>query len=117
MQSGSAKVAHPNKKEWFNPAVFSYPNGTYGNDGRVSAIGPMYDQIDLSLMKSFKIGERVNVLFRPEFLNAFNIQNYGIPNTGYSLPNQQGVYSTGTITGLANGAFPRQIQLSVRGNF
>jgi hypothetical protein len=116
-QSGSAKVAHPNKNEWFNPSVFSYPNGTYGNAGRVSAIGPMYDQIDFSLMKGFKIGERVNIQLRPEFLNVFNIQNYGNPNTGYSPPNSDGVYSMGTITGLANGAFPRQIQLSVRGNF
>jgi hypothetical protein len=109
-QSGSAKVPHPNKKEWFNPAVFSSPSGTYGNAGRVSAIGPAFDQIDLSLMKGFRIGERVNVQFRPEFLNAFNIQNYGNPSTGVGA-------GMGTIGGLANGAFPRQIQLSVRGTF
>ncbi len=109
-QSGSAKVSHPTKSEWFNPSVFSAPSGTYGNAGRVSAIGPMFDQIDLSLMKGFRIGDRVNIQFRPEFLNAFNIQNYGNPSTGVGA-------GMGTIGGLANGAFPREIQLSVRGNF
>lgn len=116
-QSGSAKVSHPNKTEWFNPRVFSSPSGTYGNAGRVSAIGPAFDQVDFSLMKGFKIGDRVDIQFRPEFLNVFNIQNYGNPNTGYSAPNAQGVYSMGTINSLANGALPRQIQLSVRGSF
>jgi len=32
-QSGSAKVSHPTKSEWFNPNVFSQPSGTYGNAG------------------------------------------------------------------------------------
>jgi hypothetical protein len=110
MQNGSAKVAHPNKAQWFNPNVFSSPSGTWGNAGRVSAIGPAFDQIDFSLMKGFMIKERVNIQFRPEFLNAFNIQNYGNPSTGVGA-------GMGVIGGLANGAIPRQIQLSVRGSF
>ncbi len=109
-QSGSAKVSHPTKTEWFNKDVFSPPSKEYGDCGRVSAIGPAFDQVDLSLMKGFRIGERVNIQFRPEFLNAFNIQNYGNPGTTVGG-------GMGVIGGLANGAFPRQIQLSVRGNF
>jgi hypothetical protein len=112
-QSGSAKVAHPSKSQWFNPNVFSAPSGTYGNAGRVSAIGPAFDQVDFSLMKGVTIKDKVNIQFRPEFLNAFNIQNYGNPSTGYTPPGQ----GMGTITGLANGAFARQIQLSVTGHF
>jgi hypothetical protein len=109
-QSGSSKVSHPTKTEWFNPNVFSAPSLQYGNSGRVSAIGPMFDQVDFSLMKGFKIGERVNIQFRPEFLNFFNIQNYGIPGTTVGG-------GMGVIGGLASGAFPRQIQLSVKGTF
>jgi hypothetical protein len=109
-QSGSAKVSHPTKNEWFNPNVFSSPSGTYGNAGRVSAFGPAFDQVDFSLMKGFRIGERVNIQLRPEFLNVFNIQNYGNPSTGVGA-------GMGNINGLANGAFARQIQLSVRGQF
>ena len=109
-QSGSSKVSHPTKSEWFNPAVFSAPSDAYGDAGRVSAFSPAFDQIDFSLMKGFRIGERVNVQFRPEFLNAFNIQNYGVPGTTVGG-------GMGVISGLANGAFPRQIQLSVRGTF
>jgi hypothetical protein len=109
-QSGSAKVSHPTKSEWFNPAVFSSPSGTYGNAGRVSAIGPAFDQVDFSLMKSFDIGERVHIVFRPEFLNIFNIQNYSYPSTGVGS-------GMGVIGSLANGSFPRQIQLGFTGTF
>jgi len=109
-QSGSAKVSHPTKSEWFNPAAFSAPSKMYGNCGRVSAFSPAFDQIDFSLMKGFKIGERVNIQFRPEFFNVFNIQNYGVPGTTVGG-------GMGVIGGLANGALPRQIQLSFRGTF
>jgi hypothetical protein len=109
-QSGSAKVSHPTKSEWFNPAVFSAPSKAYGDCGRVSAFTPAFDQVDFSLMKGFRIGERVNIQFRPEFFNVFNIQNYGTPGTTVGG-------GMGVIGGLANGALPRQIQLSVRGNF
>ena len=109
-QSGSAKVSHPTKSEWFNPAVFSAPSASYGNCGRVSAFSPMFDQVDFSLMKGFRIGEKVNIQFRPEFFNIFNIQNYGTPGTTVGG-------GMGVIGGLANGALPRQIQISVRGSF
>jgi hypothetical protein len=109
-QAGSSKVAHPTKNEWFNPAVFSAPSGTYGNSGRESATTPPFDVVDFSLMKGFKIGERVNVQFRPEFFNLFNIQNYGIPGTTVGG-------GMGVISGLAAGATPRQIQLSIKGTF
>jgi hypothetical protein len=109
-QSGSAKVAHPTKSKWFNPAVFSAPSGTYGNAGRVSALSPAFDQIDFSLMKGFNIKDKVNIQFRPEFLNVFNIQNYGTPGTTVGG-------GMGVIGGLASGATPRQIQLSIKGTF
>ncbi len=109
-QNGNAKVSHPTKSQWFNPNVFSAPSGTYGNAGRVSAFTPAFDQVDFSLMKGFTIKDRVNVQFRPEFLNVFNIQNYGVPGTTVGS-------GMGVIGGLANGAFPRQIQLSFRGTF
>jgi len=109
-QSGSAKVSHPSKSEWFNPNVFSAPSGTYGNAGRVSALSPAFDQIDFSLIKGFRIKDKVNIEFRPEFLNIFNIQNYGIPGTTVGG-------GMGVIGGLANGALPRQIQLSFKGTF
>jgi hypothetical protein len=109
-QSGSAKLSHPTKSEWFNPNVFSTPSGTYGNAGRVSALSPAFDQVDFSLMKGFRIKDKVNIQFRPEFLNVFNIQNYGNPSTGVGA-------GMGVINSLANGAFARQIQLSVRGQF
>jgi hypothetical protein len=109
-QSGSAAVSHPTKSKWFNPAVFTAPSGTYGNAGRVSAFTPSFAQVDFSLMKGFMIKDKVNIQFRPEFLNVFNIQNYGTPGTTVGA-------GMGVIGGLASGALPRQIQLSVTGHF
>jgi hypothetical protein len=109
--TGSPKLSSPNKNHAFNTAVFAHPVNQYGNSGRGLLTSTPYDNIDFSLMKGFKIGERVNVQFRPEFFNLFNIQNYGTPGTTF------GGGGFGVVSGLAPGATPRQIQLSVRGTF
>jgi len=106
--SASPKVSHPTKTAAFNTSVFSHPSGTYGNSGRGVITAMPYDNIDLSLMKGFQIGENVKVQFRPEFFNVFNIMNYGNPGVTYGGGN------FGVITGLASGSKPRQIQFSLR---
>jgi hypothetical protein len=50
-QSGSAKVPHPNKKEWFDPAAFSSPSGTCRNTGRTSAKDPLWQQSYINLVR------------------------------------------------------------------
>jgi hypothetical protein len=109
--SGSPKLPHPNKNAAFNTAVFSDPVNSYGNSGRGLLTSTPYDNVDFSLMRGFKIGERANIQVRPEFFNVFNIQNYGLPGTTL---NGGGF---GIVSGLASGATPRQIQLSIRGSF
>jgi hypothetical protein len=44
-----------------------------------------YDNVYLSFIKEFHIGEHLKVQFRPEFFTVFNIQNYGIPGTTYGM--------------------------------
>ena len=108
---GNPKVSHPTKNMAFNTAAFAHPVNQYGNSGRAPVIGMPYDNVDFSLMKQLPVYERFAFQFRAEFFNVFNIQNYGLPGTTF------GSSGFGVITGLAAGATPRQIQLSLRASF
>jgi hypothetical protein len=77
-----------------------YPDGTpldpnsvdalwrFGNSGyRLgSARGPGFWNVDMGLLKDFKISESKYFQLRWEIYNAFNHQNLGLPNTGWCLP-------------------------------
>ena len=51
-----------------------------GNAGRGILRADGIGNIDLSLMKSTKIGERVNSQFRGDFFNLTNTRNFGVPD-------------------------------------
>jgi hypothetical protein len=55
--------------------------GTFGNFPRNSFNGPGFWQVDISLTKRTKIGERADMEFKTTFFNAFNHANfvYGTP--------------------------------------
>ena len=62
------------------------PNqGRFGTLGRNSFRGPAYYNFDFALIKDTPIGrrsggaERVDLQFRAEFFNLFNIVNMGLP--------------------------------------
>ena len=109
--TGNPKVSHPTKKRYFDTTVFAHPVNQYGTSGRGVLTGPLYDNIDFSLMKQQHIWESVAVQFRAEFFNVFNIQNYNTPGVTYGGSN------FGVITSLLSGATPRQIQFSLRASF
>jgi hypothetical protein len=63
--------------QWFNTAAFAYPAyGYFGNAGNNIVRGPGVQQWDLSLFKTFRIGEHVNFNLRGEAFNAFNHTNF-----------------------------------------
>ena len=76
------------------------PNqGRFGTLGRDSFRGPAYDDFDISLVKDTPVGKRqsgselINVQFRAEFFNIFNIVNMGLPSntllgSGFGLINR-----------------------------
>jgi hypothetical protein len=68
---------------YINAAAFSVAQPyTYGNAPRtLPCQGPGYDNSDISVNKSFPIGERLKVEFRAEALNAFNTPQFGTPAT------------------------------------
>ncbi len=92
-----------------NASFFSIPinvpGGTGPNDGRLGTLGrnsfrgPAFYNFDVSLVKDTGIGQRksgselVNVQFRAEFFNLFNVVNMGLPSntilgSGFGLINR-----------------------------
>jgi hypothetical protein len=54
--------------------------GVFGQ--RVFLYGPWQQRIDLNILKRTKLTERVNMEFRAQFLNAFNIANFFLGGLG-----------------------------------
>src|SRR5205823_865162 len=96
---------------YINPAAFSTaPAFTFGNLSRTIPMrGPGQANWDLSMFKTFKVGERISAQFRAEAMNAFNTPLFRNPSTAF------GSGSFGVITSQAN--FPRLIQLGGRVSF
>lgn len=77
--SGPIVTGNPN--QFFNPNAFTVPaNGTYGNIGRDSFTGPGLMTLDLSLMKTTRLTERLSLQLRGEVFNFLNHANFNTPN-------------------------------------
>ena len=110
---------------WFNPAAFALPvPGTYGNLGRNAIYGPPTHQIDFSMFKNIRFGERVALQLRAEIFNIFNFRNLeGLnPNvqgpqqtvSGSNLGQAASTYDVGFgAPGIGPGA-PRNVQLAAK---
>jgi hypothetical protein len=116
-QGGRAADQTRTIASWFNPCAFGIPSGAFGNFPRNGLRGPSVYNIDLSIFKSFPIGERFKVQFKAEAFNVFNIQNWETPaNANLTLNSSATAIApnVGKITGLAQGTTPRQIQFGLR---
>ena len=92
-------------------ARFSFPGaGDIGTSGRNGFRGSRYFNVDLSLVKSFRIRETHRVALRWEFYNLLNKPNFGGPGTNLMTP-----ASFGRISGLAGGV--RIMQAALRYDF
>jgi len=93
-----------------NNGVFVDPGlDTIGNVGRNTYVGPGMFNADLALTKAFVIHESVIAKFRMDAFNGFNHISAGNPGGN--------IESTGTITGMAQGLTPRQLEFSLRLQF
>ncbi len=107
-------TARPRREDYFgrgdnNASFFSIPinvqggtgpnQGRFGTLGRNTFRGPAFYNVDISLVKDTPIGHRksgselMNVQFRSEFFNIFNIVNMGLPSntvlgSGFGLINR-----------------------------
>jgi Carboxypeptidase regulatory-like domain/TonB dependent receptor len=103
---GNPHVSNPTAAQWFNPSAFAVPSFSYGNSGRNTLRSAPVYFADFSLFKKFPVREGMNLEFRGEIFNLFNIQNLGVPDSGVGDPAEGRVSSTVTN--------PRQIQLAFK---
>jgi hypothetical protein len=99
---------------YFNPAVFSVPqpytprtNPLFYNGLR----GPTFWQLDSTLVKYFKVTERIKFELRMEFYNLPNIFMPSDPDTGI------GSGTMGQSTWVAGGNYGREVQFNGRIHF
>jgi hypothetical protein len=99
---------------WLNAdeiSRFSFAGaGQIGTSGRNAFRGPRYFNIDLSLVKSFRIHESHRVALRWEFYNLFNNPNFANPGNSLVTP-----ASFGRISAMTGG--PRIMQVALRYDF
>lgn len=79
----------------------------FGTAANGSERGPGFNNIDLSVYKSFDITENQRLDFRADAFNAFNFANYGNPSTNVSNVN-----SFGQITGTKGNQRIMQLALN-----
>jgi hypothetical protein len=122
-----------NDRFTLNPAAFATPApGTFGNLPRNALRGPNFRQFDLVLAKKFRFTETMNIEFRTEIFNIFNMTNFAAPSA--TLSNVVGTLQPGQpyTQSLAGSTFGqlrstvertvglgtnRQIQFAFRFNF
>jgi carboxypeptidase family protein/TonB-dependent receptor-like protein len=96
---------------FINPAAFANTNNAHpGNVGRNHFYGPSTKIVDMSLLKNFKVTERVNTQFHADFFNLFNTPQWNNPVNNFGDGN------FGKVTGVRL-ASEREIQFGLRVSF
>jgi hypothetical protein len=96
---------------WFNTSCFSpvlTTSTSYGTAGRGIVRGPGINNLDVSIYRTFRFTESMNLQLRAEFFNVLNITQYNNPVTTLGSSN------FGSITSARD---PRIIQFGVKFNF
>jgi len=111
---------------YYDMSLFSNPTGAgkdgFGTAGRSRFRRPPAWNLDLSLFKQFRVGERFRPEFRIEAVNVFNNTNWGAPDTTFTGPNflrfTPSTAEDGVNTAInTNTPGPRRVQLGLRVTF
>ena len=107
-----------NHDEWANgidASGFTSPClGCVGSLGRNSLVGPNLFSVDMSLFKTFKFTEQVNLQFRAEGFNVLNRTNFLLPGANFAGHNRINSPLFGVAAGTLN---PRQLQFGLKLSF
>jgi hypothetical protein len=93
---------------YFNTAAFVQPIASFGDVGRNTMTGANLVNLDATLSRNFRLGERANLQARGEFFNLMNHPNYGLIGRVINDP---------TFGIVQNQLPPRQIQLALKVSF
>jgi hypothetical protein len=101
---------HHTTAEWFNTSCFAFAApGQLGDASRAPVNGPDFVNTDFSLIKTFRMTERIGMDFRAEFFNLFNHTQLGLPNNDINASN------FGSINYTVNN--PRLMQFALKLKF
>jgi outer membrane receptor protein involved in Fe transport len=108
---GDPSVSNPTVNHWLNPAAFTnIPAYTYGNGPRNlprTLTQPLYN-LDTSLFREARIGERFTLEFRAEAFNVANHPTFGTPGGNINSA------TFGQISSVRTGTAPRQLQFGLK---
>jgi outer membrane receptor protein involved in Fe transport len=103
---GDPHVENPTAERYFNPDAFEIPVNSFGNFGKNVLRSASVYNVDFSLFKRFPIREKMDLEFRAEAFNVFNIQNLAPPGVDIGTAN------AGVVFGVA--VPPREIQFGLK---
>jgi hypothetical protein len=106
---GNAHLSNPTSEEYFNPAAFSVPVNSFGNFGKDVLRSASVGNVDFSVFKEVPIKETMNLEFRVEAFNIFNMQSLAPPGVDI------GTSDAGVVSAVALP--PRQIQFGIKFRF
>lgn len=99
-----------------NPSVFVNQGNAFGNLGRNVVIGPGFSNLDVALVRNFKIREHLNFQLRADAYDIFNHPNFTNPVT--TVPSTTlGIITGGSRTPAGDFGSSRQIQLAAKFQF
>jgi len=89
---------------WFDAAAFAPPPaGRYGNSGINILEGPGLNVHHLSVVKEFKLTERLRLNYQAMITDIFNTPHFANPASNITVPGQ-----VARIVGAAGGGAPRE---------
>jgi hypothetical protein len=98
-------IGNPNSgphtvSQWMSRGTYQRLNpitqaGQFGNAGRNIVRGPGAADVDLSLLKNFRLNEKITAQFRAESFNVANHPNFGLPVADLASPNFGRILSAG----------------------
>lgn len=102
--NGNLDSGQRNPNRWFDASAFAPPPlGRFGNTGVNVLEGPGLNLHHLSVVKEFRVTERLRVNYQAMVTDIFNTPHYTFPNSNITVTGQ-----VARIFGLQGGGAPRE---------
>jgi hypothetical protein len=98
-------------ERWFDTSVFT-PVARFGSLGRNVVIGPAFNNVDFSVIKTVRLGDIGRMQLRAEFFDLFNHPNFGQPGNVVGTPSFGRITNTRFPTGESGSS--RQVQFALK---